>query len=58
MKKIIYVLIDGVADRPVKELGGMTPLERAKTPNLDRIAANSVMGQVITVGKGIALNQT
>lgn len=54
MKKIIYVLIDGVADRPVKELGGMTPLERAKTPNLDRIAANSVMGQVITVGKGIA----
>jgi 2,3-bisphosphoglycerate-independent phosphoglycerate mutase len=54
MKKIIYVLIDGVADRPVKELGNMTPLERAETPNLDRIAKNSVMGQVITVGKGIA----
>ncbi|MEM0118285.1 MAG: alkaline phosphatase family protein [Conexivisphaerales archaeon] len=54
MKKVIYALIDGVADRPVRELSGKTPLEAAETPNLDRIAEKSVMGHVITVGKGVA----
>jgi len=54
MKRIIYVLIDGVADRPVRELANMTPLESARTPNLDVIAKDSVMGQVITVAEGIA----
>ena len=31
-----------------------TPLDSANTPNLDKIAKNGTMGQVITVGKGIA----
>ena len=33
---------------------GKTPLDAANTPNLDRLAKNGTMGQVITVGKGIA----
>lgn len=32
----------------------MTPLKYAKTPNLDRIARNGAIGEVISVGKGIA----
>ena len=52
--KIGYVLLDGCADRPVPALNYTTPLEAAFTPNLDRIAARSRLGTVITVGKGIA----
>ena len=51
---MIYVLLDGVGDLPHPDLGGMTPLEAAKTPNMDRLARNGAMGQVISVGKGIA----
>ena len=35
MKGIIFV-IDGMGDRPVKELGDKTPLENARTPAMDR----------------------
>ena len=52
--QIIYVLLDGVGDLPHPDLDGKTPLEAAKTPTLDKIASNGVIGEVISVGKGIA----
>ena len=51
---MVYVLLDGVGDLPHPNLVGKTPLDAASTPNLDRLAKNGTMGQVITVGKGIA----
>jgi len=51
---MIYVLLDGVGDLPHPDLGGKTPLEAASTPTLDKIAQNGVIGEVISVGKGIA----
>ena len=51
---MVYVLLDGVGDLPHPNLVGKTPLDAANTPNLDRLAKNGTMGQVITVGKGIA----
>jgi 2,3-bisphosphoglycerate-independent phosphoglycerate mutase len=51
---MIYVLLDGIGDLPHPDLKGMTPLKYAKTPNLDKIARNGVIGEVISVGKGIA----
>jgi 2,3-bisphosphoglycerate-independent phosphoglycerate mutase len=51
---IIYVLLDGVGDLPHPDLEGKTPLEAANTPSLDKIAKNGSIGQVISVGKGIA----
>jgi len=51
---MIYVLLDGVGDLPHPNLSGKTPLEAATTENIDRLARNGVMGQVISVGKGIA----
>lgn len=51
---MIYVLLDGIGDLPHPDLKGMTPLESAKTPNLDRLSRNGSIGQVISVGKGIA----
>lgn len=52
--KLIYVLLDGIGDLPNPLLGNLTPLEVARTPNLDKLASNGCMGNVISVGKGIA----
>ncbi len=52
--KIIYVLLDGIGDLPHPDLNGLTPLESAITPNLNSLAKNGSMGQVISVGKGVA----
>ena len=51
---LIYVLLDGVGDLPHPDLDGETPLEAANTPTLDKIASNGAIGEVISVGKGIA----
>jgi 2,3-bisphosphoglycerate-independent phosphoglycerate mutase len=52
--KILYIILDGLGDRPIAALGGRTPLEAARTPNLDRLAASGQQGLVTTVGEGIA----
>ncbi len=54
MKKILYVILDGVGDRPIAALGGQTPLGAARTPNLDRLAREGRLGLVQTVGPDIA----
>jgi 2,3-bisphosphoglycerate-independent phosphoglycerate mutase len=54
LKKILYVILDGLGDDPLDALGGKTPLEAAKTPNLDRLARDGRNGYVTTVGEGIA----
>ncbi len=54
MKKIIYVVLDGLADLPLKELSNKTPLESALTPNMDRLAQKGKTGLVFPVAKGIA----
>ncbi len=53
-KKIILVIIDGMGDRPIKRLGGLTPLETAKTPAMDFFAKNGQTGLMYPVSKGIA----
>lgn len=52
--KYVLVLGDGMADRPIEELGGKTPLEYAKTPTLDALAKVSEIGQVATVPEGMS----
>jgi len=53
-KKTKYVILvgDGMADYPLRELGGKTPLEAAETPHMDRIAACRV-GLVKTIPDGV-----
>src|SRR5688500_19217211 len=50
--KYAIIIPDGAADEPLKELGGKTPLEVAKTPNMDRVVAEGRMGLVRTVPEG------
>lgn len=52
MKYVIF-LGDGMADLPVEELGGKTPLESADKPNMDFIASHGKLGMVKTVPDGI-----
>jgi 2,3-bisphosphoglycerate-independent phosphoglycerate mutase len=52
--KLIYVAIDGMGDLPIAELGNKTPLEAAKTPNMDFLAKNGKTGLMYTVRKGVA----
>lgn len=54
MKKIIFVVLDGAGDRPCPELGGRTPLEAAKKPNIDRLAREGKNGLVYPVKEGFA----
>jgi len=50
--KYLVLLGDGMADEPVAELGGKTPLEYAKTPNMDLLATKGELGLVETVPPG------
>jgi len=54
VKKILYIVLDGLGDQPIKELNNKTPLEAALTPNLDRLAQQGKTGIVYPVAKGIA----
>ena len=54
MKKIFYIVLDGLGDLPIKELGYKTPLEAAFTPNMDKLAQKGKTGIVYPAGKGIA----
>ena len=51
--KYLVVLGDGMADRPLEELGGKTPLAYAETPNLDRLSKLSEIGMVHTIPDGM-----
>jgi len=45
--KILLIIIDGLGDEPIPELGNKTPLEVAKTPNLDFLAKNGLCGAIV-----------
>lgn len=53
MKKILYIVLDGLGDLPVKELNDKTPLEAAFTPNMDRLAQKGRTGLVYPLQRGI-----
>ncbi|WP_025729048.1 2,3-bisphosphoglycerate-independent phosphoglycerate mutase [Atopobacter phocae] len=52
-KKVIVAIADGIGDLPVKDLGHLTPLEYADTPNLDRIAKEGITGMMDPISPGI-----
>ncbi|MBU1164856.1 2,3-bisphosphoglycerate-independent phosphoglycerate mutase [Patescibacteria group bacterium] len=53
MQKAIIIICDGMADRPLRELDNKTPLEVAKTPNMDKIAVDGLSGLMHTVDVGV-----
>jgi 2,3-bisphosphoglycerate-independent phosphoglycerate mutase len=51
----LFIVLDGLADRPQKALGGKTPLEAARTPHLDRLAQLGTNGLLIPLTPGVPL---
>lgn len=52
--KYVIVLSDGMAGKPLKELGGKTTLEAAATPVLDGLAGSAEIGMAAMVPEGMA----
>jgi len=51
--KILFIVLDGISDRPCPDLGGQTPLAAAKRPVLNRLAAEGICGIMDTIAPGI-----
>lgn len=49
--KYLLVIGDGMADNPVEELDGKTPLQAAPHPTIDRLAAKGIVGSVVNCPK-------
>jgi 2,3-bisphosphoglycerate-independent phosphoglycerate mutase len=50
--KILFMVLDGLGDRPIKELGNKTPLEAAETPNFDFLTEKGICGLIEPVYHG------
>jgi 2,3-bisphosphoglycerate-independent phosphoglycerate mutase len=51
--KLALLVMDGLGDIALPDKGGNTPLEAARTPNIDKLAKSSAMGRMIPVAPGI-----
>src|SRR5512138_3074109 len=51
--KLALVVMDGLGDLATREQGYLTPLEAAKTPNLDKLSKDSAQGRMVPVAPGI-----
>ena len=51
--RIVLLVLDGLGDLPHPEHEWRTPLEAARTPNLDAIAPRSALGRILPVATGI-----
>lgn len=52
-KKAIILIGDGMGDRPVKELGGFTPIEIARKPHMSKLAKEGECGIMDPIAPGI-----
>lgn len=50
--KYVILIGDGMSDEPIEELGNKTPLQAAKTPNMDKLVQKGSIGLVRTVPEG------
>src|SRR5579864_4550542 len=51
--KLVLLVMDGVGDIATREQGYVTPLEAARTPNLDALSKDSAQGRMLPVAPGI-----
>jgi 2,3-bisphosphoglycerate-independent phosphoglycerate mutase len=51
--KILFIVLDGISDRPCPALGDTTPLGAAKTPVLDKLASEGICGIMDTIAPGV-----
>ena len=52
-RRILLVVLDGLGDRPIKDLGGKTPLQAAATEHLHWFAQNGATGLLDPIAPGV-----
>jgi 2,3-bisphosphoglycerate-independent phosphoglycerate mutase len=52
-RKVLLLILDGISDRPSPALQGLTPMQAARTPILDRIAREGICGIMDPIAPGI-----
>ncbi|MFQ5838886.1 MAG: 2,3-bisphosphoglycerate-independent phosphoglycerate mutase [Thermoplasmata archaeon] len=52
-KKVLLIVCDGLGDRPVKQLGDLTPLQAARKDNMDWFASHGTCGLLDLIAPGI-----
>lgn len=50
--KIVLLVMDGLGGLPM-DLGGLTELETANTPNMDKLAQEGILGQTLPISLGV-----
>lgn len=53
LPRVVMVILDGLGDLPVSELGDRTPLEYANKPNLTKICSRSICGLLDPISPGV-----
>ncbi len=53
MRKVIFIILDGLGDRPNPALKWLTPLQSAEIPNMDLMAARGILGMQYPIAPGI-----
>ena len=51
--KYLVLIPDGMADEPIAELNGMTPMQKANKPYMNMLSAKSLVGTVSNVPQGM-----
>ncbi|MBR9678163.1 MAG: 2,3-bisphosphoglycerate-independent phosphoglycerate mutase [Nanoarchaeota archaeon] len=51
--QLLLVILDGLGDLPIKNFGGKTPLEAARTPFMDSFADKGETGLMFSMGRGV-----
>lgn len=51
--RMLLAVLDGLGDIPNRVLGGRTPLEAARTPNMDRLAGEGALGMHLPIARGV-----
>lgn len=51
--KYIVLVCDGMADEPIESIGGRTPAQVAKTPNMDKLAKTGIVGRAAFTPEGM-----
>jgi len=55
-QKALIIVLDGLGDRPVAELDGLTPLEKANTPFFDNLASKGICAMVDPLVPGVPVS--
>ncbi|HIJ46841.1 MAG TPA: phosphoglycerate mutase, partial [Gammaproteobacteria bacterium] len=55
-KSALLIILDGMGDRPCSKLNGVTPLEYASLPEMDRLVEQGICGLAYPLAPGLPVD--